>query len=308
LISSDWHLRIWTQACETEEELFRTAVDTLQGILEFELCSIDRIDGDKLIPVATSAEIDASDTKAGKVGEGIGGKTAERGETIWGEDVQQRPDAQPTKDNFHGFISVPIGDMAVMQVVSTEMGSFNQGDVELVEILADHLLGELKRVGLEKDLKRQAIRDPLTGLYNRRFLEKVLNNEEERVKRYGGSVALLMVDLDDFKRINDKYSHLVGDKVLRNISKVLSDTVRDADTLVRYGGDEFLIFMPEFDDSIDNVVTRIEGRIHNWNSCSDLIEDELGLTVGTAIWDSPEKRDIEEALKEADDLMYERKN
>lgn len=247
------------------------------------------------------------DTITGQLGEGVGGKTAERGETIWGDDVQSRDDARPTNDNFHGFISVPIGDLAVMQVVSTKVGAFNEGDVELVEILADHLLGELNRVGLEKELKDQAIRDPLTGLYNRRFLEKVLQKEEERVKRYGGAVALLMVDLDDFKRINDSYSHLIGDRVLRKISDVLSETVREADTLVRYGGDEFLIFLPEFEDRVENIVARIEEEVKRWNRRSDLIDEELSLTVGTTVWDSEENRDIEEALKEADNLMYERK-
>ena len=297
-----------TQTCETEEELFRTAVETLEEILEFELCSIDQVDGNKLIPKATSAEVDAGDTTTGMVGEGIGGKTAERRETLWGDDVQKRDDARPTKKSFHSFISVPIGNLAVMQVVSKEVGAFNEGDVELVEILADHLYGELKRVGLEKELKDQAIRDPLTGLYNRRFLDKVLKNEEERVKRYGGAVALLMIDLDDFKRINDNYSHLVGDKVLRKVSKVLSETVRGADTLVRYGGDEFLIFMPEFEDNINRIVRRIKREISKWNNCSGLIQEELELTIGTAVWNSPETRDIEEALKEADNAMYEHKN
>jgi diguanylate cyclase (GGDEF)-like protein len=177
----------------------------------------------------------------------------------------------------------------------------------MVEILADHLLGELDRVGLEQELKDQAIRDPLTNLYNRRFLDKVLENEENRVERYGGTVALLMIDLDDFKRINDDYSHLVGDEVLKRVSEVLSETVRDADTLVRYGGDEFLVFMPEFEDDIERVVERIKKKINDWNRCSDLIEEELGLTVGTALWNSPERRDIEEALKEADQLMYSKK-
>ncbi|MBS3792218.1 diguanylate cyclase [Candidatus Bipolaricaulota bacterium] len=296
-----------TQTCETEEELFETAVETLQEILEYELCSIDRVEGDQLVPQANSAEIKPDDTVTGQVGEGIGGKTAESGETIWGDDVQNRADARPTKDNFHGFISVPIGDIAVMQVVSTKVGAFNEGDVELVEILADHLLGELKRVGLEKELKDQAIRDPLTGLYNRRFLEKVLQKEEERVKRYGGAVALLMVDLDDFKRINDNYSHLIGDKVLQEVSDVLSKTMRGADTIVRYGGDEFLIFIPEFDDNLESIVERLEKEVKRWNQYSDLIDEELGLTVGTAVWDSPENRDIEESLKEADNWLYKRK-
>ncbi|MBS3786809.1 diguanylate cyclase [Candidatus Bipolaricaulota bacterium] len=296
-----------TQICKTEEELFETAVETAHDILEFELCSIDRIEGDRLVPRAASSEIDPDDTKTGQVGEGIGGVTAEREETIWGDDVQRRDDARPTNEDFHSFISVPIGDMAVMQVVSTKVGAFNEEDVELVEILADHLLGELKRVGLEEELKEQAIRDPLTGLYNRRFLKKILQKEEERVKRYGGAVALLMVDLDDFKRINDNYSHLVGDKVLRGVSGVLSDTVRGADTIVRYGGDEFLIFIPEFENNMESIIERIEKEVKRWNKRSDLIDEELDLTVGTAVWDSPEDRNIEDALKRADNRMYERK-
>ncbi|MFB6290991.1 MAG: diguanylate cyclase [Candidatus Bipolaricaulia bacterium] len=293
-----------TQTCKSEEELFEAAVETLQEILEFELCSIDRVEGNKLVPQATSAGVSPGDTRSGRVGEGVGGMTAKKGETIWGSDVQTRSDAKPTNEDFRGFISVPIGDIAVMQVVSTKVDAFSESDVELVEILAGHLLGELNRVGLEEELKEQAIKDPLTGLYNRRFLDKVLDSEQKRVKRYGGSVALLMIDLDDFKRINDNYSHIVGDEVLKKISELLKEMVREADTLVRYGGDEFLIFMPEFEVSVEKVVERIESRVKEWNRCSDLIEEEIELTVGTALWDSPRERTIEDALKEADDMMY----
>ena len=97
----------------------------------------------------------------------------------------------------------------------------------------------------EEELKHLTIIDPLTNIYNYRHFQKSLDHEFNRLKRYSGPLCLLMIDVDDFKSYNDTYGHLEGDMLLKEVSKVLSKTLRKADIVCRYAGDEFVVIMPE---------------------------------------------------------------
>ena len=103
-------------------------------------------------------------------------------------------------------------------------------------------LAEISKLQLR--LLEQAIRDPLTGLHNRRFLDETLPRELARAKREGYSLALIMIDLDKFKRINDTYGHAAGDQVLKALSEILEKSARGTDVICRYGGEEFLVVLP----------------------------------------------------------------
>jgi len=291
----------------TEEDILQTAVKVAEEILGFALCDISLLEGEYLVPRTKSTDLDPSDTKLFKVGEGIAGKTAERGETIWGDDVRNHPEAKPTSGEFKGFISVPIGELGVLQVISKEVGSFNQSDVELAEILAGHLNEEIQRIRLEEELKEQAIRDSLTGLYNRRYFNETLEKEIEQATRYQRPLAFLMLDVNQFKKINDRYSHQTGDEVLKEVAKMLRENVRSADTVVRYGGDEFLIMMPETNGEAERAATRLKESLKMWNKETDLLDFPLTFAMGTAHWSRDQGRSVEEALNEADQRMYEDK-
>jgi diguanylate cyclase (GGDEF)-like protein len=93
-------------------------------------------------------------------------------------------------------------------------------------------------------LEQKAIRDPLTGIYNRRYLERRLEEELKRCKRYNFSLSLLKLDVDQFKQINDTYGHQVGDIVLKNIAQVLVVLARETDFVARYGGEQIVIVLP----------------------------------------------------------------
>lgn len=97
---------------------------------------------------------------------------------------------------------------------------------------------------LQRRLQEQVIRDSLTGLHNRRFLDETLPQELVRAKRDGYSLALIMIDLDKFKRVNDTYGHAAGDEVLKVLSAILRRTARESDVICRYGGEEFLVSLP----------------------------------------------------------------
>lgn len=98
---------------------------------------------------------------------------------------------------------------------------------------------------LNLQLKEQSIMDDLTGLYNHRHIMTEIDKEIERARRYSHQLSGMMLDLDDFKRFNDSFGHLVGDAILRESAKVFESSVRKIDILGRYGGDEFLIILPE---------------------------------------------------------------
>ncbi len=295
------------QQKDTEEAMLQTAVEVVEKMLDLELCAISILEGKYLVPRANSEDLGSDETVKFKVGEGIAGKTIDQGETIWGDDVRNFPEAKPTNEEFRGFISVPLGDLGNLQIISKEKGSFTERDVELVEILAGHLQEELKRIRLEEDLRQQAIRDPLTDLYNRRYFNETLEKEVQKVKRYDGLLSFLMFDIDSFKKVNDRYSHQTGDKVLQELANLLKDNVRSADTVVRYGGDEFLVMMPETEEEVKEVVSRLKQSLDQWNDQNNLIDFRLSLSMGVSHWRPNQDRDVEETLKEADRRMYEDK-
>ncbi|WP_269532949.1 diguanylate cyclase [Chitinimonas sp. BJYL2] len=100
---------------------------------------------------------------------------------------------------------------------------------------------------LQDELREQAIRDPLTGLYNRRYLETLFPREQARAKREGNPLSVVMIDLDHFKRLNDDYGHLAGDQVLREVAAQLRAGVRESDLAFRFGGEEMLLLLPGVD-------------------------------------------------------------
>ncbi|MCF7890406.1 diguanylate cyclase [Candidatus Bipolaricaulota bacterium] len=295
------------QRQEGEEDILQTAVKVAENILDFELCAIAILEGNSLVPRANSADLKTEEMVEFKVGEGIAGKTMLRGETIWGDDLRDHLEARPTDEDFRAFISVPIGEIGNIQVISKEAGKFTKRDVELVEILAGHLREELNRARLEEDLRQQAIRDPLTKLYNRRYFNETLEKEVQKAKRYDHTLAFLMLDVNRFKEINDRYSHQVGDEVLQEVAGLLKENVRNADTVVRYGGDEFLIMMPETENEVYEVVERLQQALDQWNDQNTLLDFPLTLAMGVSHWNPDQDRDVEEALKEADKEMYKDK-
>ncbi|MFW6049452.1 MAG: diguanylate cyclase, partial [Candidatus Bipolaricaulota bacterium] len=292
----------------TQDEVLQTSVEVAEKILDFDLCAASLLEGDYLVPKASSSQINTGEIRKFRVGEGITGMTFEKGKTLWGGDISRYPGAKPTNPKFRSFISLPIGDIGNFQVVSKKVDVFTRQDVELAEILISHVTEELRRVNLEKELRHQAIHDPLTGVANRRYFNEVINKEVERGRRYGHPISFVILDVDSFKEINDNYSHIIGDKVLQEIANLLRENVRDADTLVRYGGDEFLIMMPETEEVVDEMVNRIDRCLRRWNEENDIIDRNISVSVGTSSWKPGQDQTIENALSNADLEMYENKN
>ena len=125
--------------------------------------------------------------------------------------------------------------------------SFNEDDLELLRSLATRATLALANVNLHRDVQRQAITDDLTGLTTHGHFQQLLSAEMEQVRRYSYPVGLVMIDIDDFKSINDVYGHQQGDVVLRSVAGVLRENSRDVDVAARYGGEEMALILPHTD-------------------------------------------------------------
>ena len=155
-----------------------------------------------------------------------------------------------------------------------------------------------------EQMNYQLIHDPLTGVYNRRLLASVLPREARRGERYGHPVAFLMLDIDRFKAINDTYGHRVGDETLCLVARTLSDAVRETDLVIRYGGDEFLVVMPETDGEAVAVANRIRDAFEGMHVRGADTNGKLDVSMGVAHWLPKSDRPIELAIEEADREMY----
>ncbi len=295
-------------ACESEEEAYQIAVRAAERILDFSICTLDVVEGDKLVVKATSSGAPPSASRGRGLDEGgLGAKTHRTGKTYVFGSLDEVPEARPTRRDFQSGISAPINDIGVFQVASTEPDAFSEDDVRLLELLLGHTAAALKRIRLLNKLKELAIHDPLTGVYNRYYLNQTLEREIERSRRYGHPIAFLMIDVNRFKEINDRFGHQMGDRVLQAVASLLVAEVRATDIVVRYGGDEFLIIQPETDGETDAVKQRILRRVAGLNEMNELVDFPLTLSIGTAFWEPQGDESVEEALGEADRRMYEDK-
>ena len=157
---------------------------------------------------------------------------------------------------------------------------------------------------------RQISTDPLTSLNNRRELSKFLLREiGDRDSAKGGTLSLVMMDVDGFKQINDTYGHFYGDGVLISVSEILKLSCKNTDAfLARYGGDEFCIVLPVNSEvDAEEIIVRVEANVAEWNR-THAEREPIGLSIGFAVWDPRLDESYETLLSRADARMYEVKN
>jgi two-component system, cell cycle response regulator len=192
----------------------------------------------------------------------------------------------------------------------------NRADVEFADTVIRAAVGAIQRAQVIEStradnarLEELARTDPLTGLVNRRVLVERLQAEVERARRYEGAITLLMIDLDHFKRINDQHGHLVGDEVLRAVAVLLTSAVRSVDVVSRYGGEEFVVVLPETPPmGATSFAERIREKLeqHGFVGGGGGV---LGVTasIGLASFPGPRIETVEDLLARADEALYRAK-
>jgi diguanylate cyclase (GGDEF)-like protein len=186
-------------------------------------------------------------------------------------------------------------------------GSFDEESEQLAHWLAAQASIAIENERLHRTVKRQAITDELTQLANRRRFTETLAVEVRRAERFGDPLALVLADLDDFKLINDRYGHQVGDEVLRHFADVLRENVRDFDLPVRYGGEEFAVLLPETGlDGAEQLARRLQAALLRLR-LAEIEGDRPPVTASFGVAAYPAARSAEELLSAADGALYRAK-
>jgi diguanylate cyclase (GGDEF)-like protein len=181
--------------------------------------------------------------------------------------------------------------------------------MNLAVTVANSISLTLANIRLNQRLREQAIRDPLTGLYNRRFMEESMQRELARAIRLGQPLGIILFDIDHFKNYNDRFGHDAGDRVLNSLGDLVLTRVRSSDIACRYGGEEFLIVLP---DTPEEVVLERANQLrqeinHLTLGMSDHLLHQITISAGVAVYPSHSDQ-VAILVKQADRALYHAKN
>ncbi|MCM8780499.1 MAG: GGDEF domain-containing protein [Candidatus Omnitrophica bacterium] len=209
------------------------------------------------------------------------------------------------KSDYLGYVVVPlrIGREVWGYIAANEIR-----DVDKFHVLVQQLILGLKRAILYEKVQDLSITDSLTGIYSRRYLMQRLEEEVLRSKKLKYSFAFLMLDIDHFKKCNDTYGHLVGDAILKELSKLIKENTRQIDLLGRYGGEEFAIILSETDqDQAFFVAERICQVVQG--KTIQAYDEKLKITVSIGISIFPKDAlDAQKLIERADQALYQAKS
>ncbi len=239
-------------------------------------------------------------------------------ETIFIPDIKAE-DAEVKEDEFirvHGFdnrtfLGIPLilrdEVIGVLSVQAVHPEAYDPSQIRLVETIAQQTSVAIDNAKLFEKTQEMAITDSLTGLYNRRYFYLILDNEIERAKRYRSPLSLIMMDIDHFKLVNDKFGHLAGDEVLQSVSEISKKILRQIDNMFRFGGEEFMIILPEtIQEEAMNVAERIRSAIAE--TAIKTKKGDVKLTVSIGVSEYGENHPApNEFIESVDRTMYDAK-
>jgi diguanylate cyclase (GGDEF)-like protein len=226
----------------------------------------------------------------------------------------------------YGILTITLGmtllsvvlSVGITWMVNQLMGGGPLGEGLLIAILAPLLIAPLMSVQMlrllhrldaaEQQLQLLSHTDELTQTYNRRYFMQYAEQEFKRSQRSNERFSVAIVDLDNFKQINDGSGHLVGDKVLREVSRIFREHLRDTDVFARYGGDEFIILLPQTNlEQVQAWAARIFQALVDKPIQTDGLTVQLGYSMGIAVFE-PDLRELDDLLKQADNALYRAKH
>ncbi|MGB0036821.1 MAG: GAF domain-containing protein [Candidatus Acidiferrales bacterium] len=238
------------------------------------------------------------------LGEGLVGQVARTGQMSIVREVSATT-PRPVLPGSVSAIALPVVYaeqlLGVLYVESSEPCEFNEQEVLLLRTLADLFAGALHNALTFQKAQEQAITDGLTGVKTHRFLMEALSSEWKRSTRANRPFALVLMDLDRFKFVNDFYGHLEGDVVLQRVGHILEQNCRRSDVVARYGGDEFVILMPE---TTVEQARQLASKLRGWVASDPLLRDK-NITASFGIAGFPVHGSTpQELIQVADSSMY----
>ena len=304
------------------DQVLKTVMEKVQELLApdtWSLLLVDEKTNELYFQIATGEAASKLKDVRLKMGQGIAGWVAQSGVASIVPDVSKDPrfsgqvDAM-TKMRTHSIICVPIRGkervLGVIEIINlVGKREFDQEDTTLLQAMADYSAIALENAIHVQRIHELTITDDCTDLYNVRHLNFVLDTEIYRSNRYQYEFSLIFLDLDHFKEVNDTHGHLVGSKLLREMAELIRGSLRLIDYAFRYGGDEFVILLPQTGKESANVVAR---RLHERvNEKKFMAEEGLNLhltaSFGLATY-PPDATTKPEIIRLADEAMYLAKN
>ena len=282
------------------------------------LLMVDEAKDELYFAIAVGDAADTLKTLRLKMGEGIAGWVAKHGEALIVPDVYTDPRFAKRVDDMtkwktRSIICIPLRAkhrvLGVIQLINCVIESFSDNDMLLLQALCDYAAIAVDNARAVEKIQELTITDDVTGLYNARHLYKTLEAEVYRSARFGYEFSVVFIDLDHFKHVNDTYGHLVGSKLLAEIGYMIKTHLRLIDYAFRYGGDEFVILLPQTPKESAQVVAK---RLRDvFRQCKFLRDDSLNINVRASmgIASYPEDaKSAHEIIRQADEMMYTVKN
>lgn len=300
------------------KEMLSLIVQRVNRVIGGEATSLllDRERGDLVFHVVSGGEGDEVRPFQLKLGEGIAGWVAQKGKPLLVPDVSQCPHHYRGVDQATGFVTrsvlcapliVKEEVIGVIEVINKVEGEFTENDLRLLTSAALLSAEAIENARLFQRAQDLAITDGLTGLYNHRHFHQLLEAEMKRAKRYRRFVALVMLDLDRFKEVNDAYGHQTGDRVLESLAEILRHQARDTDHVARYGGEEFAIILPEASEKeAAAMAERIRQAVENHEFTVNPHRIKLTVSLGVAS-SFAEEETKDDLIRKADHALYEAK-
>jgi diguanylate cyclase (GGDEF)-like protein len=240
-----------TTAVLDQEELLIKVCAVIQQTFQVGHVSVLLRDDEGLLLRASQGRFTACAPAGGKLSASsdLWGRALAAGKTLIESDIRSSPEVVSFYRETQSRMCIPLVSfgqtLGVLMLESELVGSFHEGDVESLEAVADICATAIQNAHYVERVKQLAYLDGLTGIFNRRFFELRVVEEIDRARRFNGGMAVLMVDIDQFKRLNDEFGHLLGDEVLRQVSSMFHQQLRKIDVVCRYGGEEFAILLSQ---------------------------------------------------------------
>jgi diguanylate cyclase (GGDEF)-like protein len=213
--------------------------------------------------------------------------------------------------NVRGWMGVPLlvrGEIIGMFSLDNHTaGAYSEADAVLVQAFANDAASVLENARLFSQVQQMAVTDPLTGLFNRRYLFEAGGREVRRALRYDLPLSAFVMDIDHFKRVNDRYGHLTGDRLLRELAAACKQILRDVDILARYGGEEFVVLLPQTAlEDARQTAERMRERVAN--IAVEVSGAQVGISVSIGVAQlGPNCQDLLALLQRADLALYSSK-